>query len=132
MALQWGVAPANAANFKAWLSDGTTDAISRITGTGPWVRTDGIKIADTRAELTDGTLFTSIGQDEFGALYSNNPWTGTLANGTHSASNCSNWSDSTAGSNGYVGSSMVAAASGWTAMGTIHCDNFLPLYCFED
>ena len=38
----------NANKFKAWLSDGSTDAITRLTFNGPWYRLDGIKVADSQ------------------------------------------------------------------------------------
>jgi len=56
----------NASNFIAWLSNSATDVKDRITSNGPWVRLDGAKVADNKADLIDGSLFTPINLTETG------------------------------------------------------------------
>jgi hypothetical protein len=126
----------HAANFKAWLSDDTTAAITHVTetATGPWYRLDGVKVADNIAALTSGTLFTSISVDETGAytgVY--NEWTGTNSAGTNNTGdNCNNWTDGTGGHTGTTGW-QDNAYTGWTSWNTgVSCSSYMALYCFED
>ena len=125
----------NAANFKAWLSDDTTNAIDRLTSAGPWYRMDGVKVADSKADLTDQTLFTAISYTEMGAYIDvpyYNVWTGTGDNGARLAgSTCSNWGNSTSGVNGIEGFATIAD-SNWTSWAAYSCDHVAALYCFED
>ena len=123
---------ANAANFKAWLSDGTTDAVSRVTGTGPWGRTDGIKVADSKADLTDGFLFTSISRDEFGNYVTALVWTGSNELGTKQVNVCNDWTDNSGlGPQEATGHSNGANAF-WSSWSNSACANTYPLYCFEE
>lgn len=121
---------AHSANFKAWLSDGSTDAISRLTGTGPWVRLDGIKVADNKTDLTNGAIFTSISMDELGNYVSTMVWTGTNAVGTKEANTCNSWADNSA-TQGSLGDTSGAYPY-WTARSNASCASTWPLYCFED
>jgi hypothetical protein len=121
----------NAANFKAWLSDGSTDAISRITSNGPWVRTDGFRIADSKADLTDGTIFTAIDKTESGNTLVSGVWTGSLSDGVKAVEHCANWGDNTSGT-GQMGNAAVANSIGWTSWNIVGCTNSFALYCFED
>jgi len=133
---------ANAANFKAWLSDSSTNAIDRITSNGsngPWVRLDGVKIADSKNDLTDGSLFTSISLDDTGTYYRElldfyTVWTGTLFNGTKNANNsCNNWTDGTASYTTAAFGHDVKAGAEWTGGFGTSCNlNNFRIYCFED
>ena len=123
-----------AGTYKAWLSDGTNDMVSRLTTTtGPWIRLDGVKIANDKADLIDGTLLTEIIVDENGnyGLNSGMAWTGTVSNGTAAADTCTHWTDGSAGSNGTVGyiNSIDYSWSGWVQE---PCNAPGNLYCFED
>jgi hypothetical protein len=124
---------ANAANFKAWISDSGTDARDRITSNGPWVRLDGVKVADTKADLLDGFLFTSLSLTETGICLGNyNVWTGTNDAGTSSCPCCTNWTDGTNGVRGFGGNS-GRAGLGWSLQFQLDCDfTYSPLFCFED
>jgi hypothetical protein len=125
---------ANTANFKAWLSGSATDAIDRLTSDGPWVRPDGVKVADNKADLTDGSLFTAISQDETGIYWDNRAvWTGTFDTGIKTSDTCNDWTDGTNAFNGIFGTSTFAGNdwSGFTS--SLSCDStFVKLYCFED
>ena len=132
---------ANAANFKAWLSDSSTNAIDHITSNGsngPWVRLDGVKIADNKNDLTDGSLFTSISLDDTGTYYRElldfyTVWTGTLSDGTKNANNsCNNWTDGTVSYSATFGHDVKAGAE-WTGGFGTSCNlNNYRIYCFED
>jgi len=124
----------NSGSYKAWLSDGTTDARDRFAEGGAWVRTDGLKIADSKADLLDGELLASINLDDtnhYRGIWA--VWTGTNADGTANANHCGNW-QSTAG-NGRTGRSNTVSA-GWTAdqSGVSNSCNFMSarLYCLSD
>jgi hypothetical protein len=126
----------NAANFKAWLSDNTANAIDHVTftATGPWYRLDGVKIADSKADLIKANtvpLFTAITRDETGAYNSNSVWTGTSPTGVLTANNCVGWTSSSGGDNGTSGIE-VESNLGWTTWSTTACSGNAALYCFED
>ena len=122
---------ANASKFKAWLSDATYDAVTRLSSNGPWSRIDGFRIANNKTDLTDGTLFNSISQDDQGNYTNAYVWTGTNANGTKAATTCNNWADGTAGQSGLFGFGGLAN-SYWTNYSATQCSNAYQLYCFED
>lgn len=119
--------------FKAWLSDGATNAIDRFENDGRWVRIDGVPIAAGKAELTDGVLFTGITVTDQGEyLDLSRSWTGTTASGLNAAEYCSGWtngSDSTDGVWGFP----TAADDNWTAWPVASgCDRSHRLYCLSD
>jgi hypothetical protein len=124
---------ADFANYKAWLSDSATDAVSRLTSTGPWVRLDGVKLADTKSDLADGSLFTSIVLTEnmeyiAGSAVS---WTGSKSTGLKDANVCSDWTDGTTAAKGLGGVANKTDHS-WTDFGAFSCNLQMSLYCFED
>jgi hypothetical protein len=123
----------NSANFKAWLSDGTIDAKDRFTSDGPWVRIDGVKLAENVTDLSDGGLFTSINVDETGNyMPANYAWTGTDNTGLKTTETCSDWTEATSTVNGDIGR-VVAAGSGWSDdFSPTPCNSSYRLYCFED
>ncbi len=119
-------------SFKAWLSDGSINAIDRFDNDGPWVRTDGVPIAQSRAELTSFNLFTGLALDEFGQAPVDAPaWTGSFGSGTASAQNCQAWSSSNAADSGTVGLS-DRADSAWTFWTSSACNRERRLYCLSD
>ncbi len=125
----------NAANFKAWLSDASTNAIDHVTvtATGPWYRLDGVKVADNKAALATAPLFTAIVVDENGAYTDNsNVWTGTDTTGIKNANRCVDWT-SNAGNPviGHIGAAGVSD-SRWTDWTDGFCNSVSALYCFED
>ncbi|MFV2074080.1 MAG: hypothetical protein ACC742_15720 [Thermoanaerobaculales bacterium] len=120
------------ASFKAWLSDSTTDAVSRFTNDGRWVRVDGVPVANDISDLTDGQLFTSINVTETG-LYLGNiwVWTGTDKTGVKKTDLCSNWSDGSSG-NGSPGGANRSNGT-WTGLPVLSgCASTYRLYCLSD
>jgi len=118
-------------SFEAWLTDGTTDAEARMDHAGPWVRPDGLVIAETTKDLIAGDLMAPPNQTETGAFTTEYVWTGITWGGEPATDNCDDWStaDSTvAGARGlpYVNH------TGWSAWGTFACDGPLHLYCYAD
>jgi hypothetical protein len=119
-------------SFVAWLSDATTNAKDRVTGTGPWLRvgTTSVIFPD-RASLITGPLVPVIVTEAGLAATGGSAWTGTKTDGTKATGdNCNNWSSG--GTAAMTGS--VASTSGWTESGQFN--NCLPtttnrLYCFQ-
>lgn len=131
---------ASAAGFggtwKAWLSDSVTSASSRLEHfNGPYVRKDGLVVANNWTDLTDGTLQNPIRIDELGRdmyNYTNAAWTGTTISGDIITPNCNNWTDGSTGFQGILGG-ISSTISYWTvgASSTSICSNTIALYCFE-
>ncbi len=119
------------ASFKAWLSAEGTNAIGRFQHDGPWMRLDGIVVAESRLDLTDGDLDSPINLTETG-LYVGGAgiWTGTLMDGSFAPTNCSNWISTTAtGEIGVANNSLLA----WTSNGSLTCGfAYASLYCLQD
>ena len=121
----------NSNSFKAWLSDSSINAKDRFTSDGPWVRVDGVKVANNLADLIDGEIFTSITLTENGNYRSGTrSFTGTNASGLNTTMNCSNWSSdqniSTVGVNSIVNELWTDTDTAWS------CGSLNAIYCFED
>ena len=124
--------------YRAWLSDSTTsvrDRFDRDYDDAPFVRTDGARVANDWADLTDGTLLAAITRDEFnntgGANY---VWTNTNRGGNGRGSNdCNGWtSDSSTGTVYSTIGTVSATNTLWTATsGTYGCSSRRSLYCFQ-
>lgn len=85
-------------SYLAWLSDDTVDAVDRFPFDGPWIRPDGVLIANDKADLTDGELTGQINVDYLGNYwgktdigYTYFAWTGTSPDGSNTGDNCVNW-----------------------------------------
>jgi hypothetical protein len=123
--------------FRAWLSDAGIDARDRFTFDGPWARLDGVRVADNLADLTDGSLQTSINLQADGTYQLGfAPWTGTLASGQVGESHCQGWTSSAPSQAGIRGR-INAVQEHWTRhlfagpAGT-SCSVISRLYCLSD
>lgn len=124
---------ANADRFKAWLSDAAVHAKDRIASDGPWVRLDGVKVAESKADLLDNVLFGPINLTEKG-VYGGNwaVWTGTYGDGGRTTQMCNDWTDGSLSAEGTYGSASGAGAN-WSQVGGANCDfSSVHLYCLED
>lgn len=132
--------------WAAWLSTSATSASSRLGSTpGPWVRPDGIRVADGRGHINDKLLpfFVPISVDEQLSLHGDDHvWTGTRSGGTASADTCNGW-------NGTMGRGLYGKIAfdkpTWTEDDDVECDGGWTgtppgtgsnpprnrLYCFE-
>ena len=125
--------------YTAWLSDDTTSASIRVTRADvPYVRTDGVRVADDYADLVTENpewvlapiVKTETGGDPSGPTI--HVWTGTDALGRVRGfgwSNCSNWTDTSF--NG-TGGNTTLTHIGWTDNVFAHCFQEYRLYCFQD
>lgn len=122
-------------SFKAWLSDDSMDAIDRFEHDGPWVRIDGVPIAQNKEDLVSGSLFSSIEVTELGDYASDSDvfsaWTGSDSSGQAHARNCSSWTDGTEKGLGLVGVS-VGSGHQWTSYFSDYCNVSRSLYCLSD
>ncbi|OGH14566.1 MAG: hypothetical protein A3H50_01410 [Candidatus Levybacteria bacterium RIFCSPLOWO2_02_FULL_37_10] len=120
-------------SWKAWLSDDSISAGSRLThNSGSYELINGSKIADSWEDLTDFSLDAPINISELNTTV-NNPWvwTNTFGDGTIrqiNNSSCINWSSTSSG--GSTGDSS-RTDGGWSDFGAIVCSSSRPLYCFE-
>ncbi len=125
--------------WKAWLSDSTLSAASRLSHSGSFTLINGAVIANDWNDLTDGFIATQINTEENGNIQSGNAWTNTKINGDiyHIQYSCNNWTSSTndyAGGGGYAGKK----DGGWTqnmfGIGGSGCASitYQHLYCFEE
>ena len=119
--------------FKAWLSDDSVTAPSRLTHAQvPYVLMNGTTIANNFGGVTSGTLLNPINVNEGGnAGAALTVWTDSTASGIPGGASCSAWTTASGSSFGVTGltSSMTSTWSGNTA--TTTCNVPRPLYCFE-
>jgi len=122
--------------FKAWLSDDSTSAKSRLTHSSqPYKLVTGTTIADDWDDLTDGSIKTRINIDAQGEISSNTyAWTNTSSNGnkySSSGSSCISWTNNSGIFNGFLGRT-TSTNSYWTAYASVGCSlNTAGLYCIE-
>ncbi|MCC6600363.1 MAG: hypothetical protein IT223_06775 [Crocinitomicaceae bacterium] len=124
--------------YKAWLSDGSFSAASRLNHySGEYRLLNGTKIADNWADLTDGSLDNKLNVTEYGLTLPGTVvvYTGTNTDGSaDGTNNCSNWTSSSPnvwvrGGNGDV------TNTEWTFWVFAGCEGAWgtgwKLYCFE-
>jgi hypothetical protein len=122
-------------SFVAWISDDTTDARSRIPDRA-YQLLDGTKVADSLADLTDGSLDHAIDQDEHGVSLDFEEvrpqvWTGTGPDG-RALFHCGNWSPDIETKGGTIGDAASTTGS-WTSLpdDIALCAGSGRLYCFQ-
>ena len=114
-------------SFVAWYSDSTSNAKDRLPIFSTFKRIDGSMIATSLADLTDGSINTSISIDEYGTQ------TLGVLSATHTLPSGDLASDSCTGSNptvGIVGRSSSISGN-WTQSDMASCTSALRFYCFE-
>ena len=143
-----GLATAGAPEFRAWISNSTTDAWCNVQGltgrrflvpacdggvlttVGPWVRTDGTLFADSLSQLVSGGPYVPVAFDESGAGVAGvlKHFTATGDTGSASSFHCTGWSTTTG--NATVGSDLGTAD--WTTSSpTSPCATAARLLCLE-
>lgn len=119
--------------YRAWLSDSATSAASRLTHSAvPYLRVDGVQVAADWADLTDGTIDSSIRIDEYGRdVVNSEVWTGTSSSGAKNGPYCSDWTNGTGAATGTIGVASYTSSS-WTWLYEQFCNRTnVKLYCFE-
>lgn len=110
-------------SFVAWLADGILEPATRITSNGPFKRIDAISVASSKADLLDGTINSSIHQDENGDYIDSavSFLSGADANGHSTFDHCDGWTSSEVLAKG-VGYAAFARDSIWADAGiTFNC-----------
>ncbi len=128
--------------WKAWLSDSTTSAGSRLTHSSvPYKLINGTIIVNNWDGLTSssqqtlGNLLAPLNINEKGTYnplgyFGNSSWTGTLPGGGILTPNCSNWTSSANTLTGYAGN--PDSVHDWSISSTVTCaSSAVSLYCFE-
>ena len=124
-----------AGEFRAWISTDTSSPQANfLQSAGPYVRIDGIQVANSWISLTSGGLDAPLELDEWGQVVPNgdcgNVWTKTRRDGTPFVeySDCSDFTNT-------EGSTLVgrtdAINSTWTESCPRNCNELLHLYCVE-
>jgi len=121
-------------NWVAWLSNETINAKDRIADTTIGYYTlDGTKIANDKADLTDGNIiyYLNILEDVTDSFGTTAVWTGTKSSGLWNGNSCNNWASSSSSDSGGAGS-VGEKNYGWTEeWSSRSCDSISRLYCFE-
>jgi len=124
-------------SFRAWLSEDSANperspARRFARSRSPYVRIDGVVVADDWIDLTDGTLQNPIDVTETGGAPSVNfVWTATdfLGDIVGTLADCGNWANPS--NNSAVFGNPTRTDAGWTTNVETICLAVLPLYCFE-
>ena len=114
--------------WRAWLSDGATDAIDRITDVSPWYRLDRATVLFP----TKGPLGNGIGPSAaIDPANLNTYWTATGDDGRRAGAggNCLDWTSSSANEDAQTGDPV--SQSQWTVKDLQACDTSLSLLCIE-
>jgi hypothetical protein len=122
-------------SYKAWLTGSLGTPLTTFTQfQGPYVRIDGVKVADNFADLTDVTIDAPITVTDTGASLAAMGfvpvWTGTNSLGNAQGANCLNWTNATSSFTGWNGNALVSAFQ-WTSLNGRDCNQPARLYCFE-
>ncbi|KIG12154.1 BNR repeat domain protein [Enhygromyxa salina] len=129
--------------YAPWLSTADNYPDKYYSQVGPYVRTDLVVVAQSWADLVDGSIQAPIDRDESGAPMQPAPaedcqlpyavWTGTSNGGVYVEPNCTEWvnNGSQQEKHGVVGD--AKGMSGWSAAQQCaqHCSAQLPIYCFQ-
>jgi hypothetical protein len=126
--------------FQALLSTSTTPAAMRsgfnfLAMSEPYVRPDGIKIADAPTIASGAPLDSGIWQNADGTYVTtfSLPWTGsgTPSSPTTTAQTCDEWSTNSDPASGDIGDSSDSGEFWWITTGAL-CGNSLPIYCLQE
>ncbi len=127
--------------FQALLSTSTTPAAMRsgfnfLATSEPYVRPDGIKIADAPTIASGAPLDSGIWQNADGTYVTtfSLPWTGssTPSSPTITAQTCDDWSTNSDPASGDIGETRDSGEFWWNAGTTALCGNSLPIYCLQE
>lgn len=117
--------------FKALLSDGRTSAHERFSQPDlPWVRLDGVRLADDAAALRTGAILAPLNVTESGTYAAGiGAWTGTYVDGA-AMEHCDDWTD--AGALGRAATVNIAGPLWMRSSSPRACATRAALYCLSD
>ena len=110
-------------NWTALLSDTTMEAAGRIPISGTVYNRNVTPqvIATTYAGIWSGTVSATPQFDQTGVSRTGSAWTGTISGGDRAATNCTNWTDATAGVTATSGT--VSSTTLWLNAGATACNS---------
>lgn len=122
--------------FYAWIATASSNApIARFThSTTPYYMPDGVKLADSWTDLTDGTLDNRFDADQYGNIQGGYAWTGVNSDGSADPDDCQNWTNQTSSSyDGTYGQITTSVSPSWSNISDYQCNGtaLRHLYCFE-
>ncbi len=117
-----------AGTYRAWLSGAAGPAGQKVAD-NRYVRVDGALVAESQADLLDGSIANLINLDASGQARGGDVWTGTLSDGQGSSS-CQQWTVGDSRATGVCGSTGFVNAR-WTDNLVPACGVSLRLFCFE-
>lgn len=119
--------------FKAWIGDSMNSPSMRLThSTGPYLRPDGLPVANDWIDLTDGSLLNPPNvTEDLQVLPNGDAWTGADQNGNSVGPNCGDWL--TPGTQTGITGHASDTTAGWTIAATpSSClRDDVHLYCIE-
>ncbi len=119
--------------WTAWLSTSTVNAKDRIPDT-VYRRLDNAVVANSKADLTDGSIAAPISVADDGSNYIGGAgvWTGTTQSGLYDSSqnSCLDWTSPIFSNTGQLGNA-AATNREWTTNFLANCNSNLRLYCFR-
>lgn len=113
-------------DFIAFVSTTSEPAVSRLAAGEPWVRPDGVIVADSPSTLRTGRITAAISITLAGRRYADRVWTGSARPDEVPTASCADWS-TTAGSGRFGNSGDSIFFDG----GSFTCTSGLRVYCFE-
>nr|WP_276603086.1 DUF4215 domain-containing protein [Nannocystis pusilla] len=119
--------------WDVWLSTDASSPSTRFLPSLPgYRRIDNVIVANTLADLTDGTIDIAISVTELGTTPSaSDVWTGSGPNGQATTATCTNWTTNSSAVTGEYGRSNGSNAV-WSDNGNpATCNGLRRLYCFE-
>jgi hypothetical protein len=123
-----------AGTFKAWLAtQAQGPAVTLTPSSLPYVRVDGVKVADNWTDLIDGSLDAPIRVSELGNLLASSSlvWTGATQLGQPiSTLQCADWSTASSDTVAVVGNA-AEQGSGFSVWLNRPCDQPQRLYCIQ-
>ena len=127
-----------AGKFHAWVSSSTMPAAAYFTSlsmNGPWVRSDGIEVAASLADLTASGARAQVELGADGLFLSNlgsRVWSGTNGDGGIAiGTNCSDYTTTSAASSSKNGKSSYKGSE-WASVTSDQCSLTAAFYCFEE
>ncbi len=122
-----------AGDYVAWLSDSNTNADARVNQAPiPFMRVDKVRLANTWADFSDGSIAVPINVNEAGVEVAvGGVWTGTTAAGVASGTDCTDWTTNDNGTDGTDGTS-DQSDDDWSEDDPADaCDALYRLYCVQ-
>lgn len=129
-----------AGTYRAWLSSApaNTDAIDRLTSSGPWTTTRGAvafaekpdRFGPPVVDLLDET--GEVAGDADGGADAIIVWSGSDANGRRDERDCNGWTSAAAGARGAVGNAKADDVEWGGGHQTEACSARAALICFEE